>query len=147
VFRLVYIPHLGSDTGVLIQRLALSIGPNRICLTWKRRQNPVSESCVFFKDKQDGVLDKYKAMVNIQKRDICRISRAKFLVAPPRQCPTTQIEDRARFFGQKRDHGPWSTSVFTRFGSSTLQKHSNPECSARYLQTLYNVFGSSLSTR
>jgi hypothetical protein len=46
------------------------------------------------------------------------ISRAKFLVAPPWQCPTPQIEDHARFFGQIWIHSPWSSSVFTIFYSS-----------------------------
>jgi hypothetical protein len=37
--------------------------------TWRRRQNPVSET--FLKLKQDGVLDKNRAMHDVQKHTIC----------------------------------------------------------------------------
>jgi hypothetical protein len=47
VLCLACIPHLGVGTGVRRERLTLSIGPIWVGSTWRRRENPISETLCF----------------------------------------------------------------------------------------------------
>jgi hypothetical protein len=70
VLCLIYVPLLKAGISVRRYGLALSIGPNWLDFTWRRRQNPVSETLCFEKWTR-LFLDKDKKMDNVQKQNIC----------------------------------------------------------------------------
>jgi hypothetical protein len=53
---------------VSISRLALSIGPNWVGFTWRRRQDPVSE---MFLNKTGRCFRQKRTMDNVQKYNMC----------------------------------------------------------------------------
>jgi hypothetical protein len=71
VLCLACIPHLGAGTGVRRQGISLSFGPNWVGVTWRRRQNPVSETLCFDKINRTLFLNKDRTMGNVQQHNIC----------------------------------------------------------------------------